>query len=297
MKNKKLYTRLAFGICYILIPFTISGCQLRESNHSITFIEDNTIEYSSDFKVTDLIESVDSYTKDDFKISDDDSLITLPNGKTVSVNVTNKEIKLDTIRFDFRYMNENFSKEIIIQDTTAPQIECKNVYEVKLGNEYFLLENLISCSDNFTSNQEIEIFFNGSVDVNKAGDYNIQIIAYDQKKNKSEKTVKVTVKEEVSVIVEVPSESSNNNNSNNNSNSNANNTTQNSNSGSTSKANSNYTPSSKTFTIDTYSSFDECMQACQNYINECMNKGYQGRATAEPIKENGVYIGYKAVFN
>lgn len=296
-------------MCYLFILFILSGCEVRENNHSITFIEDKKIEYSSDFKVTDLIVSVDNYTRNDFKISEDDSLITLPDGKTVSVNVTNKQIKLDTIRFDFRYMNENFTKEIVIQDTTAPEIECKDVYEVKLGNEYFVLENLITCKDNFTSKQEIEIFFNGSVDVNKAGDYNIQIIAYDQKENKAEKTVKVTVKEDAPITVEVPSENSNNNNNNNynnsnnnnnqnyNSNSNTNHATQSSGSGTTSKPNSSYTPESRTFTIDTYSSFDECMSACQSYINACMNNGYQGRATAEPIKENGVYIGYRAVFN
>ena len=48
--------------------------------------------------------------------------------------------------------------------------------------------------------------------------------------------------------------------------------------------------------IDDYNSFDECLAACQKYINECMDKGYKGRATAEPIKEDGVYIGYKAIF-
>lgn len=310
MKKYKLYTRFLLGILYILIIFVISGCQLRESKHSITFIEDKVIEYSSDFKVSDLIKTVDDYTRADFKISEDDSLITLPNGKTVSVNVTDKKIKLDTIRFSFRYMNENYTKEILIQDTTAPQIECKDVYEVVLNNEYFVLENLITCKDNFTSKEDIEIFFNGSYDVKKEGDYKIQILAYDQKKNKTEKTVKVTVKEEEPIIIEKPSEnkddspsnnSGNNNSSNkdsdkkNNSNS-GKNETQNNDSVSNTKPNSNYKPKSKTFTIDDYSSFDECMRACQEYINECMEKGYQGKATAEPIKEDGIYIGYKAVF-
>lgn len=303
MKNKKIYTRFFLGLGCILITLTISGCQVRESNHSITFIEDKVIEYSSDFKVSDLIETVDSYTRKDFKISEDDSLITLPDGKTVSVNITDKKIKLDTIKFEFRYMNQNYTKEIVIQDKTAPQIECKDAYEVVLNNEYFVLENLISCSDNYTSNKEIEIYFNGTYDVNKAGDYKIQVIAYDQKKNKTEKTVKVTVKEEEPVIVEKPPEKNTENpvnnftNGNSNNNKNNNNTIQNNNPVNSSVPNNNYMPESKTFTIDNYSSFDECMSACQNYINECMNKGYQGRATAEPIKKDGIYIGYKAVFN
>lgn len=337
MKNKKIYTRFLLGIGYILITLLISGCQVRESGHSITFIDDEVIEYSSDFKVSNLIKSVDDYTQDDFKVSEDDSLITLPGGKTIAVNVTNKEIKLDTIRFDFRYMNETYTKVIIIQDTTAPQIDCKDVYEVKKGNEYFDLINLITCKDNFTLGEEIEIYFNGSYDVNEAGDYSVQILAYDQKKNKAEKTVKITVKEDEPIVVEKPvdkendstgatadnnSSSNNHNNSSSNnskpvSNSNTNtnkgnasndNKNQSSSSGNaaqdkkpsgesgTSQSN-NYTPQSRTFTIDNYDTFDDCFNACQSYINECMNKGYQGRATAEPIKSDDVYIGYRAVFN
>ena len=201
MKNKKIYTRLLLGAGCILITFMISGCQVRENNHSITFIEDEIIEYSSDFKISDLIESIDSYKREDFKIAEDDSLITLPDGKTVAVNVTDKKIKLDTIKFDFRYMNKTFTKEILIQDTTAPQIVCEDIYEVELGNEYFVLENLITSNDNFTSKPEIEIYFNGFYDVNKAGDYDIQVIAYDQKKNKAEKAIKITVKEEKIIVV------------------------------------------------------------------------------------------------
>lgn len=301
-KNNNRYTRFLLGIGYILTILMLSGCQIRKSNHSITFTDDKVIEYTSDFKISDLIKAVDSYGRSDFKINEDDTLITLPNGKTVSINVTNKKIKLDTIKFDFRYMNETYTKEVIIQDTTAPSIDCKDVYEVALGNEYFSLEKLISSKDNYTIDSEVEIYFNGTYDVNKEGDYQVQIIAYDMKKNKTEKTVKIIVKEEEPIIIEKPSEyqgessSKNSESISNNGNHNNFDEAQKSNSEVSSQQNNNYIPETRKFTIESYASFDECMSACQTYINECLNNGYTGKAVAEPIKENDVYIGYKAVF-
>lgn len=315
MSYNKIYTRFLKGIGYIFIMMMLCGCQMRENGHTITFIDDKVIEYSSDFKASDLIKAVDDYTQDDFKINDDDSLITLPDGKTVSVNISKKEIKLDTIKFEYRYMNKNYTKEVVIQDTTAPIIDCKNEYEVKLGNEYFSLENLIKCTDNFTSQKDIELFYNGSYDVNKVGEYELQVIAYDSKKNKAEKTIKIKVTEDEPTVIEKPStennqsistEAGNSNNASNNStqisSSTSNNESANSGGNTTTTTPSqpsrpSFQPSSKDFTINTYNSFEECYNACQSYINECMNQGYQGRASAEPIKEDGVYIGYRAVFN
>lgn len=312
MKKKKRFIFVLFiGITLLFL----TGCEVRENNHSIQFISDEVIEYSRDFKAIDLIEKVDDYSKNQFKINDDKTLITLPSGKTVSINVSNKSIKLDTIRFEFKYLNKSYFKEVVIQDTTPPLIDCKDEYEVELKNEYFDLRNLIQCTDNFTDEHDIEIYFNGNYDVNKEGTYTVQVLAYDEKRNMTSKNVNIIVKKGAVTEIVIQSPSGGNDGQNTTGNKKPaekpNNTTPPSNakpSGnggntSTAKPSDNqkpskpsYKPETRTFTIDVYGSFDACLNACQNYINECMDKGFVGRASAEPIKKDDVYIGYQAVF-
>ena len=301
MKNKRNIIKI---VCLIVIIVFLAGCQVKEKKGNITFIKDEKIEYSHDFKISDLIEKVDGYTRKDFKINEDDSIIELPNGKTVAINTTNKKIELDTIKFTFRYVNQNFNKEVLIQDTTAPEIKCEDTYKVLIHNKYFQLEHLIQVEDNFTNEDDIEIYYNGSYDVDKAGTYDIEVIAYDKKKNKSIRKIKVIIEKEKN-----DQQVNANSGSNSGSSSNGGSSNNSGNGGSTNKPVappvietpsvppvSNYTPQQKEFTIDTFANFDECYTACQNYISQCMQQGYSGVATAEPIKRDGVYIGYRAVF-
>ena len=303
MKHKLNFIKL---VCLLITFSFITGCQVKEKKGDITFIQDKKIEYSHEFKISDLIEKVDDYTRKDFKINEDDTKIDLPNGKTVAINTTDRKIELDTIKFTFRYANKNFIKEVLIQDTTAPKIKCEDTYKVLIHNKYFELEHLIEVEDNYSSKEKVEVYYNGSYDIDKVGAYEVEVIAYDEKKNKSVKKVKIIVEKEKSdeqVTV------------NGNQSSNDLNTPSSNNAGGNGNGSSNhqpttppiekpvappinyYTPQVKEFTIDTYASFDECYAACQNYISKCMQQGYSGVATAEPIKRDGVYIGYRAVFN
>lgn len=305
MYYKKRYVKCFLIVIFMIMIFSsIQGCEKKVNNSEIKFIEEDRIEYSKDFKISNLIKSVDDYTSEDFNISDDDTIITLPNGKTVAINTENKEIELDTIRFKFKYNNENFIKEILIEDTTAPIINSEETYTVSVGNKYFDLKNIISAEDNYTDSNDIELFYNGDYDIDKVGTYEIEVIAYDGKKNRATKKINVIVegnKEENAVNESLSSSNENTVGNNFNSNTNTSLSSEsevinNPSSGSSATVKPNYIPEEKIFTIDTYSSFDECYQACQSYIMECMNNGYQGTGSAEPIKRDGVYIGYKAIF-
>ena len=93
MYYKKRYKKYFSVVIFMIYIFSSIGCEKQINNSEIKFIEEDTIEYTKEFKISSLIESVDGYTSTDFNITDD-KVITLPNGKTVSINVDNKEIKL-----------------------------------------------------------------------------------------------------------------------------------------------------------------------------------------------------------
>lgn len=304
-----LKNKLTIFICLLLILF-LSGCQVRKS-YEIKFIDKEKFEYTSDFKPSDLLVSVNGFKREEFRFNDDYTVLTLPDNSTVKINTSKKEIKLGTIKFEFLYKNQIYSKKIILQDTTPPEIVSENSYDVEIKNKYFDLKNQIYCKDNYTKKNSIKVFFNGSYDLEKEGQYKVEVIAYDQKKNKTVKEIIVNV-----VNSKVDNDYSQNvnesdvstkqseSNKSNSSSSNSNNTdnTNNTNNSNHEKPksdtnNSSFLPETKSFRIENYGTFDACLNACQQYINECLSKGYKGLAKAQPIQENGIYVGYQAIFN
>lgn len=291
-------------ICLLLIVILLSGCETQKSKQSLKFIEDEILEYDRSFKVSDLLLNVDNFDRDDFIIKEDDSLITLPNQKNVMINYTKKEIDLDTINFCFRYSSKNFYKKITIQDTTPPDIECQESYQVQIGNEYFNLSSLIKATDNYSDEKDIEFYFNGSYDVNTAGVYQIEIIAYDTKKNKQTKTVDIIIGEKQDDNVTNSDQPQNNTDTTlpNPPNTGLNNSEQSTQENVPSYTPpptppvNNYQPKNKSFTIDTYDTFNECFNAAQAYINQCISNGFTGTANINPIKKDGLNYGYEVTF-
>lgn len=297
--------KLTIFIC-ILFTLFLSGCQTRSKNYEVKFIDEEEIEYSTDFKPADLLIGVNKYKKEDFKFNNDYSLLTLPDNSTVKINSSKKKIRLGTIKFDFLYKSKIYTKKILLKDTTAPEIVANNQYEVELNNSYFDLKNQISCKDNYTNSSSIELFFNGNYDLTRVGSYKVEVIAYDAKKNKSVKEVIVDVVDrKVDNDYSQTNNDSNKSNSDNSSNENKSNTNDNKKNNSNiseqdkpSDTNiTNYVPDTRLFKIEEYGTFDACLNACQQYINSCLSRGYKGVGKAHPIQENGIYVGYQAIFN
>lgn len=92
-------------------------------------------------------------------------------------------------------LNYKIKRSVLIQDTQMPTLELKNdkVY-IKKGNKYDLKNNIKLCSDPIDG--EIIPEITGTVDFNKAGEYEIQVKAVDVNKNSTIKTFKVIVKNE-----------------------------------------------------------------------------------------------------
>ena len=282
MKNKCLKIMFLLLFCSFLY-----GCKDSKQDNYIQFIKDDVIEYSNDFKISSLIEKVENFTYKDFSINQNDTILTLPNKEEVLINVSKKKIKLDTIEFIFKYKDKSYKKRVLIKDSTSPKIECLNKYEVEKGNKYFVLENLISCKDNCSSEDEIKLFYNGNYDIDKIGKYSIEIIAYDKEKNKSSKNILIDVVDrKVNTQYIKPKQDNTPNEP----------YSSNKDDKVIKRKKTGYKPKTKQFTINKYDSFDICLKECEKYINTCIDNGYRGKANAIPIKKNGLYIGYQAIF-
>lgn len=274
----------------------ITGCELKEQKNYINFVQKQEIEYSHSFNSCSLITSVEGYASKDFHIEND--IIKLPNGKTVMCNTENKEPKLDTIKYTYSYRGSTQNFRIKMIDKSKPIIKnLKKEYVVQIGNEYFDLKNLIEVSDNYDKN--VKLYFNGNYDVNKVGSYELEVIAEDCNKNKTIAKTKVIVKNNLST-----DEEKNNNYSSSDSEKNSQKVVESikndiSDKGIYDKKEENKTENSlprnisketRRFSIDDYNSFDECMNACNLYI-----QGNNGMCI--PYKKDGLNAGYEAVFN
>ena len=263
--------------------FLLTACQLREDQQYLTFIEDETVEYNDEFNACSLVISADGYNQDAFTYNDES--IELPNGKTIMCNMENKKPILDTVKYTFHYRNQNQIKRIKFIDTTPPEIlNLKKEYEVQVNNEYFDLKKLITVEDNYDN--DIILSFNGSYDITKEGVYEIEIIAEDSNKNQSKAKTKIIV---------IDSENNNSGsyyqNNNQEHSNNGNSYSDSKDEGSSGSASSpSVKKESKLFLLDEYSTFDKCLNACNEYISG-------SNAMCVPYPENEqIKTGYLAIF-
>lgn len=280
-------------MCCLTIPLLLCSCEKRANKDLLTFEDIKIIEYDKNFKLSSLIKAADGYKPTDFIINDDNSLIMLPNQEKIMINYTHEVFDLGDREFIYVYRHTNYPIKLKIVDTTAPQIECEEEYIVGKDNEYFDLERLITISDNYYDSDEIDLFFNGGYDITKVGEYDVEIIAKDKKENQAKKKVKIIVKDD---SVNIPTYETNHSESTTTNDNNQPNISNTPSSDSQNHQTSSYIPSNKSFLIDNYDSFESCMQAARNYVDECFNQGFIGKADVTVITQDGIDIGYQVIF-
>jgi len=148
--------------------------KIRNAIVKIEFIDNLDIPFNSDVKLSDLITSING------------ELITDPKIDTTTLG--KEEVR-------FRYINEEdikvpYTFYVNIIDNTPPTIWLNESYTVNVGYSK-KLEDAILCADDYDDNPKCSII--GEYDVNKIGNYNLVMEAYDFSGNKTSKKFNLKV--------------------------------------------------------------------------------------------------------
>lgn len=169
-KNKKLIAVLitSLAIITILIIKVIIPCvkelkeqeKIKNAKVIVDLKKDTTVSFYSEQKVSDLIENINGELLDDIKLE-------------------TKEIGFKKITFE--YKNEDkikipFTIEYEVVDDTPPVVLLGNSYSVAVGSSPDFYKNIF-CGDDLDDNPICQI--EGYYDLNKAGSYKVEFIAFD----------------------------------------------------------------------------------------------------------------------
>lgn len=283
---------------FFLLFLILVGCQSRD--YIIHFDETMILQYGTEKNTIDLIDRIgDIAVTDEMK---KDNVLTYDTLKIECERVdtsvlTEYEVTYKTNNSDNRFI----TKTVKIRDTTAPVITFKGLDSNKSlsikkdeFSEYNFNRN-IDVKDNCDQKPQTEVKVEKVADKDE---YQVLVTATDKFDNVSTDRFIIRLLEEKKDENDSSKKDnhSSGNSNNSNSSSNSNKTTDKNTGSSSSNHTSSYKPKEKDFTIDTYNSFDECLNACEKYIESCMENGYVGMGKSVPIKRDGLNIGYRAVF-
>ena len=143
----------------------------------------NTVQYSFD----DLIQTKDI---------DKDKLKEIKKETKITDNLKNEDQKdypaIGNYTINIKYQDQKLKKKVIVKDTTAPVFNEINEVSFEEGTENYDFNQEIKATD--LSNIDLQYDLS-SLDINKAGDYQIKVFAKDSSGNQAEKEITVHVKE------------------------------------------------------------------------------------------------------
>lgn len=157
------------------------------------------------------------------KVYNTDAVKKIINGKVVDKKevINTDKVGVQKIKLtieDYFKKTKDYSFEVNVKDTVAPEIQAKEKLTTDYDTKIDLLKD-VTATDNY--DKEIEVKVEGEYDLKKAGEYKLQYIAKDSSGNETKKEVVLVVKEKVvetPKIVEKPvTNNSNNQTQNNNS--------------------------------------------------------------------------------
>jgi len=157
------------------------------------------------------------------KVYNTDAVKKIINGKVVDKKevINTDKVGVQKIKLtieDYFKKTKDYSVEVNVKDTVAPEIQAKEKLTTEYDTKIDLLKD-VTATDNY--DKEIEVKVEGDYDLKKAGEYKLQYIAKDSSGNEAKKEVVLVVKEKVvetPKIVDKPvTNNSNNQTQNNNS--------------------------------------------------------------------------------
>ena len=128
--------------------------------------------------------------------------VTDNSGENITVTVegfydiqTVGEYQLTYVASDSSLNQTEEAFTLAVVDHESPVITFTSYLEISVGNDIDLLEG-VSVTDN--SGEKITVTVEGSYDINKAGMYELKLVAYDSSLNKAEETLILSVKDTAS---------------------------------------------------------------------------------------------------
>ncbi|MCI9093392.1 MAG: hypothetical protein HFF36_06345 [Coprobacillus sp.] len=249
----------------IIICLFLVGCSWNkqpELSHMIEFSDNTLIPYSQKIDSSELIVSVDNISINKNNI--DGNKLYVSNFYVICPKIPNK---LGKHHLTYEIGKEKYHLDIEVQDLEPPDIQLKKtVYVLEEGKKLELSKIQYLVTDNYSKKDKIKIELQG-----KENQYILK--ATDENGNSSFKEINIQYKKiETKSIQKKNYEKTENKK----------------------KKSGTIKPVSKQFTVETFKSLKECEKKCIDYIEKCH---YSGTAKAVPIMKDGIYIGYKAVFN
>lgn len=139
----------------------------------------NTIQYSFD----DLIQTKDK-----------DQLKEIKKETKITDNIKKEDQKdypaIGKYTINIKYKDQKLKKKVIVKDTTPPIFNETNEISFVEGTENYDFNQTIKATD--LSNVDLQ-YDMSSLDINKAGDYQMKAIAKDSSGNQTEKTITVHI--------------------------------------------------------------------------------------------------------
>lgn len=155
------------------------------------------------------------------KVYNTDAVKKIINGKVVDKKevINTDKVGVQKIKLtieDYFKKTKDYSFEVNVKDTVAPEIQAKEKLTTEYDTKIDLLKD-VTAIDNY--DKEIEVKVEGDYDLKKAGEYKLQYVAKDSSGNETKKEVVLVVKEKVvetPKIVEKPVINNSNNQTQNN---------------------------------------------------------------------------------
>ena len=197
------------------------------------------------------------------------------------------------LRFTVKNQSKSISKSIVllVEDDIKPVIELKKTkITLEYGQTYDFRSNIASASDNGKEMNIDDIEIKNPVDSKKQGKYEVSYEVEDDSGNKANEKAEVTVLAKEKEDSKSPSSSKKPTEEKKNSNSS-------SGRGESQTSSSKPRAENKIFLFEQYGDANATQKAALAYGNNALSNGQANRFECNPIKENGLYVGYEVVFS
>ncbi len=173
--NKKKILRIGIIVIGILLLFAlffgikllINYIRIKTAKIEVTLVDDLTIEFTSEKKVSDFITSINGKITNDFIID--------------TTKIGDKEVKFNFVNDDG--IKVSYSYQVNVVDTVSPVIWLGSSYTIYQGNDMDLASKIL-CGDNEDSNPNC--YIEGEYDYNTLGSYPLTFKAIDKSGNSTE---------------------------------------------------------------------------------------------------------------